>query len=116
MNTRQKLIQAIEQTPDAIIEEVLNFLLSTQSRHQQNITPNNTPLIPNKPSPDKPKESRPIWELFQETAETIPEEILQNLPNDGAQQHDHYLYGTSKRGIDCWGIWQSCERCRHGKG
>jgi hypothetical protein len=81
MNTKEKLIKELEQTPDTFIEKVFNFLLFTKSRYQEKITQNN----------------RPIWELFEETAENIPDEILQQLPTDGAAQHDHYLYGTPKR-------------------
>jgi hypothetical protein len=85
MNTKQKLIEEIEQTPDIIIEEVLNFLLFTKSKYQEKTTQNNA------------QNNRSIWELFEETAENIPDEVLQQLPTDGAAQHDHYLYGTPKR-------------------
>jgi hypothetical protein len=85
MNTKEKLIQEIEQTPDVIIEEVLNFLLFTKSRYQDKTTQNNA------------QNSRPIWELADEIVAQIPEDILNQLPTDGAAQHDHYLYGTPKR-------------------
>jgi Arc/MetJ-type ribon-helix-helix transcriptional regulator len=39
----------------------------------------------------------PIWELFQETLKDIPEEELDHLPPDAAEQHDHYIYGTPKK-------------------
>lgn len=35
MTTREKLIQEIYQAPEEIIEEVLNFLLFTQARRNQ---------------------------------------------------------------------------------
>jgi hypothetical protein len=41
MNTKQKLIEEIEQTPDIIIEEVFNFLLFTKSSYQDKMTQNN---------------------------------------------------------------------------
>ena len=28
---------------------------------------------------------------------TLPDEVFQGLPTDGASQHDHYIYGTTKR-------------------
>ncbi|MGA2703411.1 MAG: hypothetical protein ABSH35_20225 [Isosphaeraceae bacterium] len=40
---------------------------------------------------------KPIWEEFAEIAATIPDEEWAKLPTDGAEQHDHYIYGTPKR-------------------
>jgi hypothetical protein len=97
MNTKEKLIQEIEQTPDIIIEEVLNFILFTKSRYQEKITQDNNHIAQNDLSQNNAQNNLPIWELFEETAENIPDEILQKLPIDGAEQHDHYLYGTAKR-------------------
>ena len=69
MNNKQKLLQEIEKTPDEIIEEVLNFMLFTKSRYQEN-------LIKNKiPSDINESNSRPIWELAQEIAESISNEF-----------------------------------------
>jgi Arc/MetJ-type ribon-helix-helix transcriptional regulator len=39
----------------------------------------------------------PIWEVFQESLNDIPEEELDLLPPDAAEQHDHYIYGTPKK-------------------
>ena len=40
---------------------------------------------------------KPIWEVFKEISDSIPEEEWAKLPPDGAEQHDHYIYGTPKR-------------------
>ena len=40
---------------------------------------------------------KPIWEVFEEITASIPEEEWARLPTDGAEQHDHYIYGTPKR-------------------
>ena len=40
---------------------------------------------------------KPIWEEFEEIAASIPDEEWAKLPVDGAEQHDHYIYGTPKR-------------------
>ena len=45
-------------------------------------------------SPEAPK---PIWEIFEEASQTIPEEELAHLPTDLAAQVDHYVYGVPKR-------------------
>lgn len=40
---------------------------------------------------------KPIWEEIEELTASIPEEEFLKLPVDGAEQHDHYIYGTPKR-------------------
>lgn len=40
---------------------------------------------------------KPIWEVFEEITASIPEEEWAKLPTDGAEQHDHYIYGIPKR-------------------
>jgi Arc/MetJ-type ribon-helix-helix transcriptional regulator len=40
---------------------------------------------------------RPIWEEIEEITASIPDEEFLKLPVDGAEQHDHYIYGTPKR-------------------
>lgn len=40
---------------------------------------------------------KPIWELAEELMRNVPEEVRARLPTDGAEQHDHYVYGTPKR-------------------
>ena len=37
---------------------------------------------------------KPIWEIAQELTQDITEDELNQLPADGAEQHDHYIYGT----------------------
>jgi ssDNA-specific exonuclease RecJ len=43
--------------------------------------------------------NRPIWEKIREIAKQVPEEEWDRLPIDGAEQHDHYLYGVPKREV-----------------
>lgn len=40
---------------------------------------------------------RPISEIFVELSSQIPLEEWAELPRDGAEQHDHYLYSSPKR-------------------
>jgi len=50
--------------------------------------------------PSSPKGSpgqRPIWDLIAERMRTVPAEVFERLPQDGASEHDHYLYGSTKR-------------------
>jgi Arc/MetJ-type ribon-helix-helix transcriptional regulator len=40
---------------------------------------------------------KPIWEEILELTADIPDEEFAKLPVDGAEQHDHYIYGIPKR-------------------
>lgn len=40
---------------------------------------------------------RPIWEIITDRMKTVPDEVFDRLPKDGASQVDHYLYGHPKR-------------------
>ena len=42
----------------------------------------------------------PLWEIAEEISSQIPIEEWEKLPPDGAEQHDHYLYGSPKRNDD----------------
>lgn len=47
----------------------------------------------------KTQSDRPIWEEILELAAQVPEEMWEQMPTDGAVQHDHYLYGAPKRDV-----------------
>ena len=38
-----------------------------------------------------------LLELFENITSDLTEEEIKNLPRDGAEQHDHYIYGIPKR-------------------
>jgi Arc/MetJ-type ribon-helix-helix transcriptional regulator len=40
---------------------------------------------------------KPIWEEIDEILASVPDEEFLKLPIDGAEQHDHYIYGIPKR-------------------
>lgn len=42
-------------------------------------------------------ETRPIWEVILDNMKDVPPEEFERLPKDGANEHDHYLYGHPKR-------------------
>ncbi len=88
MTLKEQLLKEIEQSPDLLVEEVLNFLLFTKSRQQQLAT---------QTIPKTQSKFKPIWEVADEIIASLPEEAINELPTDGATQHDHYLYGTPKR-------------------
>ena len=39
----------------------------------------------------------PIWEIITERMKDVPDEVFERLPEDGASQIDHYIYGLPKR-------------------
>ena len=43
------------------------------------------------------EEDKLIWEVIEEIMKVVPEEIINLLPVDGSEQHDHYIYGTPKK-------------------
>jgi hypothetical protein len=44
-----------------------------------------------------PQDDRPVWERIASMAESLPDDAFEEVPSDGASQHDHYLYGSPKR-------------------
>ena len=38
-----------------------------------------------------------IWQKIRARSENIPDEVWDEMPSDGAEQHDHYLYGVPKK-------------------
>jgi hypothetical protein len=44
------------------------------------------------------RDSRSVWDIFAESRKRVPPEEYAKLPKDGADEHDHYLYGHPKRG------------------
>ena len=43
---------------------------------------------------------RPLWEIAEEISSHVPLEEWERLPVDGAEEHDHYLYGSPKKNND----------------
>jgi hypothetical protein len=87
MSDKEQLINELDQAPDFLVREVLNFLLFIKTRTNE---------IPKQESIQKTKESNiPDFLSFidQVNAETPVET---EIPKDFAQNLDHYLYGTPK--------------------
>jgi hypothetical protein len=42
------------------------------------------------------EQSKPFARFIEELTADIPQEVLDTLPTDSAEQHDHYIYGTPK--------------------
>ncbi|MEA5469225.1 hypothetical protein [Spirulina sp. 06S082] len=94
---KEQLLQEIERTPDNLIKEVLDFLQFVKAKQEKILIENGSNVKSMKEMDGKGSRDRPIWEVFEEFTENIPEEVVAKLPTDGADQHDHYIYGTPKR-------------------
>ena len=81
-NLEQAILKKLQALPDGKQHEVLALVESLLEKEQT-----------------EPAEStgRPISEIFEELSSQIPLEEWAELPQDGAEQHDHYLYGSPKR-------------------
>ena len=42
-------------------------------------------------------QSKPISAIFEDLSREIPLDEWRELPSDGAENHDHYLYGAPKK-------------------
>ena len=41
--------------------------------------------------------AKPIWDVFAEIVKDLPPAVLNTLPTDTAENHDHYIYETPKK-------------------
>jgi Arc/MetJ-type ribon-helix-helix transcriptional regulator len=71
-------------TEAAVVEEALALLSETERRHSA-------------PGSTGETAARPIGEVIDGLMSGIPQDVLDRLPEDGAAQHDHYIYGTPRR-------------------
>lgn len=78
----QKAIERIQTLPEDEQDRVARVMLHEIETVSQN--------------GDEPV-TKSAWEIVQDAFKDIPEEEWEKLPNDGAAEHDHYLYGTPKR-------------------
>ncbi|MBR8831947.1 MAG: hypothetical protein N5P05_002554 [Chroococcopsis gigantea SAG 12.99] len=98
MTVREKLTQEIQKSSDSVLEKVLDFLLFLKSQNNEvQVQSNSFQNSHEQNAAQEAPSERPIWQLFEEVADNLPEEILADLPTDGSNHHDHYLYGNPKR-------------------
>jgi hypothetical protein len=76
------LAQAKGVSTDALVREAVNRILADEME----------------PADGRQDGSRPIWEVILENMRDVPPEQFAKLPQDGASEIDHYLYGHPKRG------------------
>lgn len=93
MTTKERLMQELESAPEEFLQEVLSFVLTTK----ENADLLKTSAISKTTEPAEAAPYKPIWEIAQDITRDMTEEEIAQLPRDGAEQHDHYIYGTPKR-------------------
>ena len=82
---KQHLADLAEKTGDKAVREAVEAFLE---RSAEQAEPN---------GPPSPEQVRPIWEVFEDIMSDVPQEVLDALPTDAAEQHDHYIYGLPKK-------------------
>jgi hypothetical protein len=80
-------IKALSPTRMQQLRDELDHELASTEASQQGAAP---------PFPAAPRRKR-IWEVAEDIRRSVLAEEWDKLPKDGADQHDHYIYGTPKR-------------------
>ncbi|OCR02401.1 hypothetical protein BCD67_22280 [Oscillatoriales cyanobacterium USR001] len=82
MNAKEQLVKEIEQADDSQVEYLLNLFLSMKKsaavQSESEVQPISTDDNVEQANTDR--NSRPIWELFIEAANSLPPEALEGLP------------------------------------
>lgn len=86
---REQLIQELNQTPDFVVQEVLDFLLFIKVRLKQKTREQAT-------DPQQSASLPPFLQFVEEISAQVPREEWEKLPKDLSKNVDHYLYGAPK--------------------
>ena len=81
---KELITRAAEKTNKTISEFVLENAIEAAETVDANIT---RPV----------RTSKPIYQIFDDLGKSISDEEWRKLPKDGAENHDHYLYGSRKK-------------------
>jgi Arc/MetJ-type ribon-helix-helix transcriptional regulator len=82
---------AVQSGQFASADEMIDTLVHEYQQRTQQAQP------PAASHPATAPAHKPIWERILERSAAIPDEEWRKVPVDGAEQHDHYIYGTPKR-------------------
>jgi hypothetical protein len=93
MTVKERLLLAIDQAPETVLEIVLMFLMFVQQQFQSSLQP--------QPEASEPPtdEAAPLPSFFataQRLSAELPEEAWKDWPADFSINLDHYLYGDPK--------------------
>lgn len=89
-SAREQLMQELAQTPDFVVQEVLDFLLFIKLRLKHRTAQATAPESPH-------RSTLPSFLQFAEDVSAqIPKEEWEKLPTDLSKNVDYYLYGSPK--------------------
>jgi hypothetical protein len=92
-----KLTEILQQAVTLPTDEQLQLiahLVETLRQQTPNHSERSVEVPPEAKNPSKTGKS--IWQLAEDFIQDLPAAELAKLPVDGAEQHDHYIYGTPK--------------------
>ena len=78
VNLQHTIQEQLQVLSEGEMRQVLNFVLSLQKAKQAS-------------------HAKPISAIFEELSNQVSLEEWHELPSDGAENHDHYLYGAPKK-------------------
>jgi hypothetical protein len=90
MTIKEQLIQELDQLPESILGQILNFVLFLKNR-LLDVT-GRSPSVSDPPS----EEPNVLLKLAEMATRDVPEEAWKDLPPDFSINLDHYLYGAPK--------------------
>ncbi|MFN4830825.1 MAG: DUF2281 domain-containing protein [Pseudanabaena sp.] len=88
MTVREQLSKELEQSPESLVKEILDFCLFLKQRQQSKTNHQATET--------KTNGILDLLERVKEIQSQVPTEEWDKLPHDGAINHDHYLFGSPK--------------------
>ncbi|MBD2570361.1 hypothetical protein [Anabaena lutea] len=83
MTVKEEIIKEISQTPDFLIQEVLNFLLFIKNRFKQRVSENQTGDFTDTLA------SQSFFNFIDEVSSQIPQSEWEKLPSDMSKNLDH---------------------------
>ncbi|HEY9646326.1 MAG TPA: hypothetical protein V6C88_08160 [Chroococcidiopsis sp.] len=93
MTTKERLIDELDDAPEELLEAVLSFVLAAkQTSHAAQTSDFSEPHAPH---PVAANGLQAVLDLLDALPPLSPEELA-TMPHDGAENHDHYLYGAPK--------------------
>jgi len=90
MSAKEQLLRELEQAPDTLVEEILDFCLFVKQRHQIKTAASSASSEP------QVSGILDLLERVREIQAQVPREEWDKLPHDGSINHDHYLYGAPR--------------------
>jgi hypothetical protein len=96
MTTKERLMQELESASEQVLEATLHFVLTTKAEVSHQTQPLDSPATSDQ-SIQSPNGIQTLLDLIDSMP--LSAEEVASLPHDGAENHDHYLYGAPKKAV-----------------